>query len=46
MLNESIIAYLMTIDIKKVYKQLTYAMNVIDRYANGTLIDKLTKWHQ
>ena len=32
------------VDIKKVDKQLTYAMHVKDRYANGTFIDKLTKW--
>ena len=34
-----------TIDIKKVDKQLTHAIYVKDRYANGTFIDKLTKWH-
>ena len=28
------------IDIKKVDKQLTQAMHVKDRYANGTFIDK------
>ena len=26
--------------------QFTHAMNVKDRYANGTFIDKLTKWYQ
>ena len=34
------------IDIKKVDKQLMHAMIVKDRYANGTFIDKLTKYHQ
>ena len=34
------------IDIKKVGKQLTHAMHRKDIYANGTFIDKLTKWHQ
>ena len=24
----------------------TYAMHVKDRYANGTLIDNIKKWHQ
>ena len=38
--------YIYTIDIKKVDKQLTYAMHVKDRYVNGTFIDKLTKWYQ
>ena len=38
--------YLYIIDIKKVDKQLTYAMHVKDRYANGIFIDKLTKCHQ
>ena len=38
--------YIYSIDIKKVDKQLTHAMHVKDRYANGTFIDKLTKWHQ
>ena len=27
-------------------KQLTHAMHVKDRYANGTFINKLSKWHQ
>ena len=39
------ISCVLSIDIKKVDKQLTHAMNVKDRYANGTFIDKLTKWH-
>ena len=34
------------INIKKVDKLLTQAMHVKDRHANGTFIDKLTKWHQ
>ena len=38
--------YMPTINIKKVDKQLTHAMHVKDRYANGTFIDKLTKWYQ
>ena len=32
-----------TIDVKKVDKQFTHAMNVKDRHANGTFINKLTK---
>ena len=35
-----------TIDIKKVDEQLTHAIHVKDRYANGIFIDKLTKWYQ
>ena len=31
------------IDVTRVDKQL---MHVKDRYANGTFIDKLTRWHQ
>ena len=31
---------------KKVDKQLTHVMHVKDRYENGNVIDKLTKWHQ
>ena len=34
------------IDVKTVDKQLTHPMNVKDRYANGTFIDKLTNWNQ
>ena len=34
------------IDIKKVDKQLTHAMHVKYKYADGTFIDILTKWHQ
>ena len=34
------------IDIKKVYKQFMHAMNVKDRYMNGTFIDKLTTLYQ
>ena len=32
----------LSINIKKVDKQLTHAMNVKDRYVNDTLVDKLT----
>ena len=35
--------YIKIIDVKKVDKQLTHAMHIKDRYANGTFIDKLTQ---
>ena len=35
--------FVITIDIMKVDKQLTHAMHVKYRYANGNFIDKLTK---
>ena len=38
--------HIIPIDMKKVDRQLTHAIHVKDRYANGTFIDKLTKWHQ
>ena len=38
--------YGITIDIKKVDKQLTHAMHVKDRHVNDTFIDKFTKWYQ
>ena len=37
--------WILTIDIKKVDKQLTHAMHVKDRYVICTFIDKLTKWY-
>ena len=33
------------IDIKKVDKKLTHAMQVKDRHVNDTFIDKFIKWH-